>query len=176
MIHHHLFSVTELGSVTGTGSSLPHHFAVLKNSFTFIRKQLELSGRSDSMDHDFVKSLKTPFLNETFLHFEFILSQIDKIYICTACVGQETCKKPPKQNKTKKKTPKLPSPRCNYVYTHIHAMCNHIGLNCHLPPLHMPISNSLCACLSHSAFNCETVAGSALLIDFLLLKAQPKGS
>lgn len=87
---------------------------------------------------------------------------------------QETCK----NKQTNKKTVRLPSPRCNYMYTHthIHAMCIHITLNCHLPPLHMPISNSLCACLSHSAFNCETVAGPALLIDFLLLKAQPKGS
>lgn len=79
----------------------------------------------------------------------------------------------------KQKTPQnsqASSLRCNYMYTHIHAVCIHIGLNCHLPPLHMPISNSLCACLSHSAFNCETVASSALLIDFLLLKAQPKGS
>lgn len=55
-------------------------------------------------------------------------------------------------------------------------MCIHKTLNCHLPPVRMPISNSLCACLSHTAFNCETVAGPALLIDFLLLKAQPKGS
>lgn len=75
-------------------------------------------------------------------------------------------------------------------HTHVCALCRstdtcgafvrmrriHRALNCHLPPVHTPISNSLCACLSHTAFNCETVAGPALLIDFLLLKAQPKGS
>lgn len=63
------------------------------------------------------------------------------------------------------------------AHTHTHtSVCQILTLNCHLLPLDMPISNSLCARLSRTAFNCGTVAGAALPIDFLLLKAQPKGS
>lgn len=45
-----------------------------------------------------------------------------------------------------------------------------------LPPLRMLISCSLWAFLSWNAFNCDSVCGPSLFIDFLLLKDEPKGS
>lgn len=54
--------------------------------------------------------------------------------------------------------------------------CLILTLNHHLALLHMPVSSSLSACLSHAAFNCGAVAGPALCIDFMLLKAEQKGN